>query len=479
MPVSYTDIFGLLPEVLLVITALAAILADALLSEKRPLAPVYIAAGGFVASGLSTIAGLNFMGVLVNGAVYHDGFTTAFRLMFCLIGFLTAIFSPSFLKYRGIRLGEYYALLVMCVLGMMVMVGAANLLVLFIGIEIMSLSLYTLVSLHRSNPTAVEAGMKYMVLGAFSSAFLLYGIALMFAVVGSINYSDITAYFLADHDLGPLTIAAVSLLLTGFAFKIAAVPFHFWSIDVYVGAPATVTAFMSTGPKAAAFVVFIRVFGIALHPIADHWTTLLSWIAIVTMVVGNVTALQQTSIKRMLAYSSIAHAGYLMVGIVAGNHAAFAATGYYLAAYALMNLGAFAAVIIANQRQGTDGTYRYDVLRGMGFAHPLLGISLTIFMLSLIGLPPTAGFLGKLYVFSAAIETGHVWLAVAGLLNSTIAAYYYLRVIALLYMTKPEGDTTIPRPLPYAITLIVLSVLILLIGIFPEPVISMMISIAP
>lgn len=479
MSYNLSDILGVLPELILVITAIAAIIVDVSAKGKDTSATMLVTATGFVVSGLVALSRVGTMGLLMNGAVFHDGFTTAFRAIFCLIGFLTAIFSPAYLHYRNIKIGEYYALLTMSVLGMMVMVGAANLLLFFIGLETMSIALYIMVSLNRTNSKSIEAGMKYLVMGAFSSAFLLYGIALMFAVVGSINYNDITTYFLADPTLGPLTIAAVALLLTGFSFKIAVVPFHFWSVDVYEGAPATVTAFMSTGPKAAAFVVFIRVFGIALQPVADHWTMLLSWIAILTMIFGNVTALRQTSIKRMLAYSSIAHAGYLLVGIVASNHAAFAATGYYLAAYALMNLGAFAAVIIVNQRHGTDGSYSYDTLKGLGFAHPLLGISLTIFMLSLIGLPPTAGFLGKLYVFAAAIETGHVVLAVAGLLNSIIATYYYLRVIVLMYMAKPEGDTTIPRPLPYAITLIILSALILIIGIFPEPVISMMIAVAP
>ena len=321
--------------------------------------------------------------------------------------------------------------------------------------------------------------MKYLVMGAFSSAFLLYGIALLFAIVGSIQYDAITAYFLAKPYVGPLTMTAIALLLTGFAFKIAAVPFHFWSPDVYEGAPTTITGFMSTGPKAAAFVVLIRIFGVAFGPIAEHWTLLLSWIAVITMTVGNVTALRQTSIKRMLAYSSVAHAGYLLVGIVAGTHAAFAATGYYLAAYALMNLGAFAVVILLNQRAGTSGDYGYDALKGMGFAHPVLGVTMVIFMLSLTGIPPLAGFFGKLYVFSAAIEQGHIVLAVAGLLNSALAAYYYLRIITLLYMQKAEGPDAITQPASYSVALIVSSILILLIGMFPEQLISTMIAAAP
>jgi NADH-quinone oxidoreductase subunit N len=480
MNYSVTDIIGILPELLLVVTALLAILVDIASGERNPSASAMVSGIGFVAAGLAALIGLNSIGgTVMAGAVFHDGFTAVFRVVFCLIGLFTVLFSPAYLKRTSIRLGEYYSLLVMCVFGMMVMVSAANLLLFFIGLEIMSIALYVLTALHRADARSVEAGMKYLILGAFSSAFLLYGIALIFAVVGSIEYSNITAYFLSGPTMGPLTIIAVALMLTGFAFKIAAVPFHFWSPDVYEGAPTTITGFMSTGPKAAAFVVLIRVFGVALHPIADHWTVILTWVAVATMTVGNILALKQTSIKRMLAYSSVAHAGYLLVGIVAGTHAAFAATGYYLAAYALMNLGAFAVIILMNQREGTDGEYRFDALRGMGFERPLLGVTMTIFMLSLTGMPPTAGFFGKLYVFSAAIEQGHIVLAVIGLLNSAVAAYYYLRIITLLYMSKAEGPVAVPQPMSYSVALVISSILILLVGMFPEQVLSMMIAAAP
>ena len=246
---------------------------------------------------------------------------------------------------------------------------------------------------------SAEAGLKYFVLGSFSSGFVLYGIGLLYAAVGSVDYGAIAAFFAAGFKPNAMIIAGIALLLVGFAFKVAAVPFHFWSPDVYDGAPATITAFMSTGPKAAAFVALIRVFGVTLASASGIWTDALTWLAILTMTVGNVVALRQTSIKRMLAYSSIAHAGYLLVGIVAGTPAAFAATGYYLAVYAVMNLGAFAVIILLNRQK--DAGYGYDSFRGMGLAHPLLGITMTVFLLSLTGVPPTAGFFGKLYVFSA------------------------------------------------------------------------------
>jgi NADH-quinone oxidoreductase subunit N len=318
----------------------------------------------------------------------------------------------------------------------------------------------------RSDVKSAEAGMKYLVLGSFSSAFLLYGIALLFASIGSLDYDAIKAFFVTDFRPGPLLVSGLALLLVGFAFKVAAVPFHFWSPDVYDGAPTTVTGFMSTGPKAAAFAALIRAFGVALAPASALWSGALATLAILTMTVGNVVALRQTSVKRMLAYSAIAHAGYLLVGIVVGTKAAFAATGYYLAAYALTNLGAFAVLILLNRRG--EGSYRFEDLRGMGFEHPVLGITLSIFLLSLTGVPPTAGFFGKLYVFSTAVQSGHIALAVVGLLNSAVAAYYYLRVITLLYMARPEREAPVAEPGAYRWALVVSSLLILVFGAFPE-----------
>jgi NADH-quinone oxidoreductase subunit N len=466
IPVSLTDIQGVLPETLVVITALAVIMADAIQRGRSGALLPVLSVIGLAAAGAAAILLWGASGTVFNGTVFTDGFASLFRVLFAVIGILTILFSPHYLKITGVRLGEYYALILTAVFGMMVMASAANLLILYVGLETMSISLYVLAGSQRGDVKSAGAGMKYLVLGAFSSAFLLYGIALLFASIGSLDYEVIGTFFAADFQPGPLLVSGLALLLVGFAFKVAAVPFHFWSPDVYDGAPTTVTGFMSTGPKAAAFVALIRVFGVALAPASSLWSSVLTVLAILTMTVGNVVAIRQTSVKRMLAYSAIAHAGYLLVGIVAGTKAAFAATGYYLCAYALMNLGAFAALILLNRRE--EGSYRFEDLRGMGFAHPLLGITLSIFMLSLTGVPPTAGFFGKLYVFSAAIEQGRITLAVVGLLNSAVGAYYYLRVITLLYMARPESETAIAQPAAYRFALVVSALLILVIGIFPE-----------
>lgn len=471
--VSSYDLLAALPESLLALTALALLVADGVRWGKTSGAVLPgLAVAGLLFSGIAAVSTWGAGGTVFGGLVYDDGFASFFSILFAVIGILTILFSPHYLRVRGMRLGEYYALLLMAVFGMTIMVKAANLLVLFLGVETMSVALYVLAGLQRSDVKSAEAGMKYLVLGAFSSGFLLYGIALLYTVIGSIGYTDIALYLAAGYRLSPLLVAGIGLLLVGFAFKCAAVPFHFWSPDVYDGAPATITAFMSTGPKAAAFVALIRVFGISLASASSLWITAVTWLAILTMMVGNVAALRQTSVKRMLAYSSIAHAGYLLVGIVAGTKAAFIAMGYYLAAYALMNLGAFAVIILINRR--SDAGYSLEDLKGMGFAHPVLGITMAVFVLSLTGIPPTAGFFGKLYVFSAAIQQGHIALAIIGLLNSAVAAYYYLRVIVLMYMARPEGGEAVAQPSVYRAALIVCSLLILLVGIFPEQLLSVL-----
>jgi NADH-quinone oxidoreductase subunit N len=477
-PLSLQDFLGVLPETILVFTALLVIVVDAMSRSgwsSRALPVLSIL--GLAGSGAAAITTWDLGGTAFGGTVFTDGFSSFFRLLFCVIGIFTVLFTPHYLRMRSMRLGEYYAIVLIAIFGMMVMVTAANLLLFFLGLETMSISLYILAGFQRADVKSAEAGMKYLVLGAFSSAFLLYGIALLYAAVGSVDYTVIASILAAGNKPGALIYAGMGLLLVGFAFKVSAVPFHWWSPDVYDGAPTTITGFMSTGPKAAAFVALIRVFGITFASSSPLWSVVLTWIAILTMSVGNVVALRQISVKRMLAYSSVAHAGYLLVGIVAGSKLAFAAVGYYLSVYALTNLGAFAAIILINRKEG--GGYGYDDFRGMGFAHPVLGLTMTVFLLSLTGVPPTAGFFGKLYVFSAAIGTGHIGLAIVALLNSAVGAYYYLRIITLLYMSKPEGETAFKEPAAYRIGLISASVLILLLGIFPEQLLHVITQAVP
>lgn len=471
------DFLGVLPELAVVLTALLAILVDIAAREKNPSASQGVTAVGLTVAAALALSLPTSNGMLMSDQLFSDGFSAWFRALFCVVGVITAIFSPLYLRHRNIRLGEYYSLLAMSVFGMMVMSSSANLLLFFVGLETMSISLYVLVSLRRDDATSVEGGLKYLVLGAFSSAFLLYGMALIFGGIGSLDYAVIGEYLRQSHGVGPMTLTGIGLLLVGFAFKVSAVPFHFWSPDVYEGAPTTITAFMSTGAKAAAFVGLIRVFGVALAETSEHWTFALAVISVLTMTLGNVVAIRQTSVKRMLAYSSIAHAGYMLVAVIAGSREAYAAAGFYLVGYAFMNLGAFGALMLINQRG--KGDYSFESLRGMGTVHPLLGLTMTVFMLSLIGIPPTAGFFGKLYVFSAAIKQGYLWLVIIGLLNSAVGAYYYLKVISTMFMSKAEGEVQFGQPVGYKAALAISSLLIIILGMFPEQLVTAMLKAVP
>jgi len=360
---------------------------------------------------------------------------------------------------------------------MMFMAAGTDLIAIFLGLETMSTAIYILAGFVRKDVKGNEAAIKYMLLGAFSTGFLLYGIALIFGATGSTNLAAIYKYLSASAiPSSPMLLFGMALLITGFGFKIAAVPFHMWTPDVYEGAPTTVTAFMSVGVKAGAFAAFLRVFVFALPSLQSDWTHILWGLAIVTMTLGNLGALLQENIKRMLAYSSIAHAGYLIVGMVAARNSAGDMGSYsilyYLLAYTFMNLGAFFVVILYGKR--AEDNLNISDYAGMGYRYPLLGATMAIFMFSLAGIPPTAGFVGKFHIFASAVKGGFIDLAIIGIINSAVSVYYYLRVTVMIYMKDP--DTVTPRlqfsrTAVLATTLAALATLIL--GIFPERFITL------
>ncbi|MCC6349655.1 MAG: NADH-quinone oxidoreductase subunit N [Candidatus Eisenbacteria bacterium] len=377
---------------------------------------------------------------LFGGMFVHDPFTVVFTLMFVAIGVLSVLTSWDYLKRTKINQAEYYALLLSSVLGMIVMAASNDLVTIFIGLELMSLSLYVLVGFRRTRLESNEASLKYFLLGAFASGFLLYGIALLYGATGTSNLARMGA-FLSDTPLlgNPLLVIGALLVFTGFAFKVAAVPFHMWTPDAYEGAPTAVTGFMSVGAKAAGFAALLRVGLRALEPLQVDWVPLLAVVAFLTMTVGNVTALLQNNLKRMLAYSSIAHAGYILVAVAAGGPEGASAAVFYLAVYSFMNLGAFS--VLTMMGRGRDERVLMSDLSGLGFRQPFLGLAMTVFMVSLGGIPPTAGFMGKVYVFGAAMKNpALLWLVVAGVLNSVVSVYYYLRVTVAMYMREPEGE---------------------------------------
>ena len=376
---------------------------------------------------------------LFEGMFLHDGFTVFFTLMFCAVAAVAVLQSWDYVRRTRINHGEYYALILAATLGMILMAASNDLITVFLGLELMSLALYVLVGFRRGRLDSSEAAMKYFLLGAFASGFLLYGIALLYGATGTTHLGRM-ATFLADTPLlgNPLLMMGGLLVLVGFGFKVAAVPFHMWTPDAYEGAPTTVTGFMSAGAKAAGFAALLRLVLVALPGLQHDWRPLLTAIAILTMTVGNITALLQTNIKRMLAYSSIAHAGYLLVAVVAGGLAGGSAALFYLAVYSLMNLGAFGVLALLGREQEERVTLAD--LSGLAVRHPGLAMAMTIFMLSLGGIPPTAGFMGKVYVFSVAIDAGQIPLVIVGVLNSALSIYYYLRVTVAMYMREPQGE---------------------------------------
>ncbi len=419
-------------------------------------------------AGLQTYCLWNKGGTDFARMIYVDNFTILFYAIILLGTALTVMISRHYLEDYDKDLAEYYALVLFATTGMMMMAASAHMIMIFLGLEVMSIAVYVLAGLFREDVRSNEASLKYLVLGAFASAFLLFGMAMLYGAAGGTLYLDDLSKRLAEAGtlMKPLTLLALGLLVVGFGFKVAAVPFHMWTPDVYEGAPTSITAFMAVGVKAAAFAAFARVMFLAFPAFHVEWNMLLYVLAVATMTLGNVVAIAQTNIKRMLAYSSIAHAGYLMVALVAANQLGAVSILYYLLAYTLMNLGAFGVVILVGRKKDSYlNIYDYS---GLGFQYPGLAVAMSVFMFALAGIPPTAGFVGKFYIFSAAVQAGYIWLAIIGVMNSLVSVYYYLRITVLMYMRPAEADLG-PVSMTPCLTLVLLITAagVLLVGIFP------------
>lgn len=456
----------ILPQIALTIAALVVLLADVWVKKKEILG--YLTLLGLVATLIVALQPMAGNAYSFSEMIVNDGFGNFFQLLFLAAALITVFMSMHYFRDNTQLLGEYYALILFSVLGMMFMVKASDLVMVFIGIETLSLSVYVLSGCLRGDRRSGEAALKYILLGAFATAFLLYGIALIFGVTGSTNLNAVAAAIAAKGILGdPLLLLGMGFILIGFAFKVSLVPFHMWTPDVYEGAPVPVTAFMAVGVKAAALAVFLRVFLQALPDLNTTWRPILLVLSVLTMTVGNLVAISQNNIKRMLAYSSIAHAGYLLVGMVAGGDSGVPAMLYYLVVYTFMNLGAF-AVVMALASKGEDNQDINDY-SGLGTRYPVLSFAMTVFMLSLAGIPPLSGFMGKFYIFSAAVKEGYVGLAVIGVINSLISVFYYLRVTVMMYMRKPEKEIPVaPVRWSLVLALAITTLLTLQIGLFPS-----------
>jgi NADH-quinone oxidoreductase subunit N len=399
--------------------------------------------------------------------VVLDNYALFMSVVICYAVALVILLSIDYLRREGVQSGEYYALVLFSASGMMLMASANDLIVVFLALELMSLCLYVLAGLFKQRLESTEASMKYFLLGAFASSFLLYGIALTYGATGSTSFARIASATAANaHDV--VFLAGLGLMLVGLGFKISAAPFHMWVPDVYQGAPISVTTLIATGSKAAGFAALLRLLLGALRAAQPDWSPLMWALAVVTMTLGNVAAIAQSNLKRMLAYSSVAHVGYMMVGLVAGGAPGAGAILYYLLAYTFTTAGTFGVLSLC-ERAGEEAVEVEDYA-GLGRRHPLLAGMLTLFLLSLVGIPPLAGFVGKFYLFGAAVQSGFLWLAVIAVLNSAVAAYYYLRVIVYMYMKEPEGaGATLTPSFAGGVALAVAAVGIVLLGVMPAP----------
>jgi NADH-quinone oxidoreductase subunit N len=472
------DFPTILPLIVLTAWACALLLVDLLLIPKgRKGLTATLAALGLLltlAVSLWPVSGGASTGF--NGMVTRDGFSNFLDALLLLIGLLGVAVGYGYIRRMNIEHGEYYALILFSVVGMMLMAQATDLIIVFLALELLSIPLYVLAALAYPKTDSEEAGIKYFLLGAFAAGFVVYGIALTYGATGSTSFIGISAAVMSGSVIGTgyaynpflLTIGA-ALILVGFGFKVAAVPFHMWTPDVYQGAPTSVTAFMAAGAKAAGFAALLRVFASVFPSLAGDLTPILAALAALTMLLGNLAAIAQTDIKRMLAYSSIAQAGYILMAFVpfgdpAVRAASIAAGLFYLLAYTLTSFGAWGVVILLERNDG-KGLNIADYA-GLGRKYPLLAAAMTVFMLSFIGLPPTLGLVGKVYLFSAAIQGGFYWLALIGVLTSLISAYYYLRVVVTMYMR--DGDPQITRERWLELTVGAMAVLVVLTSLFPQ-----------
>ena len=463
---SINDFYYVLPEIILTFGALVLLVVDVMLPKRDGDGVIF---GVAIATLLATAAAvLSFVGVNTTasaGLLAIDGFATFFKLIFILSAVMTVLMSGSYLRVEGVRAGEYCFLILCATLGMMFMASGVDLITLFIGLETMAIAFYILAGFLKPSQRSNEAAVKYFLLGAFSLGLLLYGMSLLYGATGTTSLDGI-ATALAEGERSLILSLALILIAAGMGFKIAAVPFHMWAPDVYEGAPTPVTAFLSVGSKAASFAMLLRILFVGLPFLVSDWQTLFWVLAALTMTVGNIAAITQTNTKRMLAYSSIAHAGYVLVGVVSGTERGIAATLVYLWVYLFMQLGAF-AIISMLRRQDVVGDELKD-LSGLYFRKPFAAIAMLIFMLSLGGIPPTAGFMGKVWVFGAAIDQGFVWLAVIGVVNSAISLYYYYRVIVFMWLKEETLGSDIEMSPAMATVLGIAVVGSILFGIFPD-----------
>ena len=467
-----TDLMATLPFLLVSLWASMLLVVDLFIRRKGVTAA--LGAGGLALGLVVVILRYGSPQTAFGGMIAADAYASFLQVVFLLTGLLGIAVAYDYLRRMGIDRGEYYPLLLFTVSGMMLMSLAGDLIVIFLALELLSLPLYVLAGFARPRPESEESAMKYFLLGAFASGFLVYGIALAFGATGTTNLARVADSVIGGTgDVGLLLFGA-AMLLVGLGFKVAAVPFHMWTPDVYQGAPSAVVAFMSVGAKAGGFAALLRIFLVALPDLGESWGPVAMGLAALTMTWGNIAAIAQGNIKRMLAYSSIAHAGYILMALPAASVSgvapgALSAALFYLFAYLFSNLGAWAVVLAVERAE--NASLQIDDYAGLARRRPGLALAMAIFMLSLTGLPPTVGFIGKFIIFRAAIEAGQIWLALVGVITSLISAYYYLRVVVVMYMRTGEPETRSEAWLNATIGLTAAATFVF--GILPGPVLAL------
>lgn len=464
---ALADLGQIAPLAALTAFLLFAIVTDlALPKSRRGDAVAMVAATGYVLSLATAVYRWNFAdgGPAYRGFATGDKFALFFEILFAILGVLTVAVSHSYLRRRGMLEGEFHILIIAAVIGMMVLGSATSLVSIFLGLELLSISLYIVCGFARGERRSQEAAAKYLLVGGFASAFVLYGMALIYGGAGTTLIPDIATRLQASSSGNPLILLGIVLMGVGFAFKVSAAPFHMWTPDVYQGAPIPVTAFMSVGTKAAAFAMIVRVFAGGLPHLAPEWQALLAFVAATSMIVGNLMAIAQSSLKRLLAYSGVAQAGYVLIGVIAGGQNGLAAVLFYLFVYMFMNFGAFAVV---TQLAGADGDRdRLSDLDGLYRRSPLMAILMTVFMLSLAGFPPFVGFFGKLFLFTAGVSAGYTWLVVLAVLMSVVSVYYYVRVLIPVWSSSTRADRLISSP-SSTMAIVLSGVVSLVLGLYP------------
>ncbi len=466
--IQAVDYLRFLPEIVLTVFGIVIMMLEAVTPEGSKKSFLGgIAVLGIVLAFAANIGAFTNGGVAFQNMLIIDAYGTFFRGLVLVVGFLCMLFSFSYLEREGAQTGEYYALILFSLVGQCILATANDLIMVFIGLEISSIATYILAGFLRDDRRNNESALKYFLLGSFATAFLLYGIAWTYGLVGSTNLEEIQRVLSVGEHPSVLAGLAAALMFVGFGFKVSVAPFQMWAPDVYQGAAAPVSAFMSTGPKAAAFAIFFRVFMTSFRPLNDRWVWLVWGCALATMIIGNFAALLQTNVKRLLGYSSIAHAGYVLIALTASSQVGVAAAMFYLASYALMTIGAFA--VVSHVAARNERYVKIEDLAGLGRREPATAALLAVFMFSLIGVPLTGGFFAKFYVFEAALSSHLVWLTVLGLINSAIAAYYYLKIIVAIYMHEPAAAMSeLPRPsVGFRVAVWASALGTLFLGIFP------------